>query len=53
MNIPSDAEVRNRLEGIERYNAYFARETDEKGNSLARHMVCARELWRIMKDDLQ
>lgn len=44
----SDTEVRSRLEGMERYNAYFARETDEKGNPLTQHIVGPDERWRIM-----
>lgn len=44
----SDTEVRNRLEGIAKYNAYFAREVDEKGNPLTQHIVGPRQLWNIM-----
>lgn len=44
----SDEEVRNRLEGMDRYNAYFARETDEKGNPLTQHVVGDNERWNIM-----
>lgn len=44
----SDIEVRNRLEGMEKYNAYFARETDEKGKPLTQHMVGENERWNIM-----
>lgn len=44
----SDVEVRSRLEGMERYNAYFARETDEKGKPLTQHIVSDHERWNIM-----
>lgn len=44
----SDEEVRNRLEGMDRYNAYFARETDEKGKPLTQHIVGDNERWNIM-----
>lgn len=43
-----DGEVKSRLEAIERYNDYFRRETDEKGNSLKQHVVGPDELWKIM-----
>lgn len=44
----SDNEVRSRLEGMDRYNAYFARETDEKGNPLTQHIVGPHQRWNIM-----
>lgn len=44
----SDNEVRSRLEAMERYNAYFARETDEKGNPLTHQMVGQQQRWNIM-----
>ncbi len=44
----TEGEVRSRLEAIERYNAHFKDATDEKGQSLAHHMVTHRQLWNIM-----
>lgn len=46
--IMTDGEVRSRLEAIERYNDYFRRETDEKGNPLTQHIVGSTQLWNIM-----
>lgn len=44
----TEGEVKARLEGIERYNDHFRNAVDEKGNSLAHHMVTPRQLWNIM-----
>ncbi len=44
----NDGEVRSRLEAIERYNDYFRRELDEKGNPLTHHIVGPQQLWNIM-----
>lgn len=44
----TDQEVRSRLEGIQRYNDYFAVEADEKGQPLRHHIVGPRQLWNIM-----
>jgi hypothetical protein len=47
-NAMTDGEVRSRMEAIERYNAYFSREVDEKGQPLTQHIVGPRQLWNIM-----
>lgn len=44
----TQGEVKARLEGIQRYNDHFLNAVDEKGNSLAHHMVTHRQLWNIM-----
>lgn len=46
--IMPDAEVRQRLDKIKSYNAYFARERDKEGQPLTQHIVGPAQLWRIM-----
>lgn len=42
------AEVKSRIDAINRYNAYFATELDSEGKPLTHHMVTSRALWTIM-----
>lgn len=48
-NQMTDEEVRSRLDGVKRYNAYFAAELDAEGKPLTQHIVGERQLWRIME----
>lgn len=44
----TDGEVKARLEGIERYNEHFRNAVDEKGKSLAFHVVSPRQIRNIL-----